>query len=88
MVSDKEMLFVYSEMQINEDRNVSKKLGRNFTCGNVYVGSVEKQFSKIINPEDLDAMFGCFPDTKVVYRGKLSKTKYTDIKRDFITETR
>jgi hypothetical protein len=88
MVADKEMIFVYSEMQINEDTVVNRKLGRNFKCGSVYVGSTEKQFSKIIDPDDLEAMIVNYPDTKIIYRGRLSKTKYDDVTKDFIKDVK
>lgn len=87
MVEDKDKYFVYSEMQIDEEKQVCARTGRIFKCGLVSNGKSLVQYSKIINTSDLDAMSARYPDTKVVVTGKLSKIKYTKITREFIKES-
>ena len=81
------MIFVYSEMQIDEEKAVCKKVGRIFSCGFVTVGHTRNQYSKIINEGDLDAMVSRYPDTKIITIGALSNTKYTPITREYIKES-
>lgn len=89
MVEDKVKVFVYSEMQIDEENVVCKRIGKIFSCGTVTVGHTYTQYSKMINEEDLDAMAARYPDTKVIARGKLSDSnlKYTNVTREYVKET-
>lgn len=87
MVEDKDKYFVYSEMQIDEEKQVCERTGRIFKCGLVSNGHALVQYSKIINTADLDAMTTRYPDTKIVVTGKLSKIKYTKVTREFIKES-
>lgn len=84
MVEEKDVIFVYSEMQIDEEKKICKKIGKIFECGNVAMGHTNQQFTKIIYPEELSAMCAQYPDTVIVTQGKLSNIKYTDIKREYI----
>ena len=86
MVEDKPKVFVYSEMHVDEERTVCKRVGKIFSCGDVTVGHRRVKYSKVINEEDLNAMAARYPDTKVVARGKLSNTKYTNVTREYIKE--
>lgn len=81
---DKEVIFVYSEMQIEEEKKINKKVRRGFTCGEVAIGSQRKQFSKIILPNQLSHMTSLYPDTKIIYQGKLKEVSYVPIKNDFL----
>lgn len=78
------VLFVYSEMQINKDKEINKKIGKEFVCGEVVVGNDRKQYSKIIKPEMLKPMTALYPDMKVVYEGSKSATTYTPIKTGYL----
>ena len=49
MVSDEVKLFVYSDIQIKSDKEINKKIGRDFKCGDVSIGSKRHKYSKIIN---------------------------------------
>lgn len=84
MKSDEEKIFVYSEMQIKEDNAANKSIGREFKCGRVYTGNNSILYSKIISEKELQAMVGRYPDTKIVYRGILSKTQYSNVSIDYI----
>ena len=78
------VLFVYSEMQINKDKEINKKIGKEFVCGEVVIGNDRKQYSKIIQPNMLKAMTALYPDIKVVYEGSKSQTTYTPIRTGYL----
>lgn len=84
MVEEQEMMFVYSEMQIDEEKKICKKIGKIFECGSVAMGHSNQQFTKIISKDELSPMCAQYPDTVVVTQGKLSNMKYTDVKREYI----
>lgn len=84
MIEEQDMLFVYSEMQIDEEKKICKKIGKIFECGTVAIGHANQQFTKIISQDELSAMCAQYPDTVIVVQGKLSNMKYTDVKREYI----
>ena len=84
MIEEQDMLFVYSEMQIDEEKKICKKIGKIFECGNVAIGHANQQFTKVIYQNELTAMCAQYPDTVIVTQGKLSNMKYTDVKREYI----
>jgi len=78
-------LFIYSDMFINNMREMNKKVGRNFKCGQVSTGSERKDYCNIIDANKLSSVMKQFPDTKVVYSvPKLSQASYTEIDESFI----
>lgn len=79
-IVDEEVLFVYSEMQIEEEKKINKVIGKTFSCGEVSAGASKKQYSKIIKPSDLNQMSGLYPDVKIIAQGKLSTMVYTEVK--------
>ena len=81
MVTDNEKLFVYSDMQVKEEKEVGSRIGKTFTCGSVSIGAKREKFSKIINKDELKAMCDQYPDTKIIHSEKLSTARYT--KPDF-----
>ena len=87
MVDNSEKYFVYSEMQIDEEKEVCARTGRIFQCGLVTNGHSLVQYSKIIGKNDLDAMITRYPDTRIIVVGKLDNMKYTKITRNFIKES-
>lgn len=85
MVSDNTVLFVYSDIQVNEEKEVASKVRKTFNCGLVSVGAKGERFSKMIKEDELKAMCAQYPDTKIVHKEKLSsaifdKPTYTYIK--------
>jgi len=84
MDSKSNVLFVYSEMQINKDKEINKKIGKEFVCGEVVVGNDRKQYSKIIAPDMLKPMTALYPDIKIVHEGSKSATTYTPIKTGYL----
>ena len=81
MVTDNEKLFVYSDMQVKEEKEVGSRIGKTFICGSVSIGAKREKFSKIINKDELKAMCDQYPDTKIIHTEKLSTARYT--KPDF-----
>ena len=77
---DDEVIFIYSEIQDLEEKNIAKNIGKTFSCGNVSTGSSVKKYSKIIKPSELNHMIGLYPDAKIIAQGKLSKMSYTETK--------
>ena len=85
MVRDKTVLFVYSAMQVNEEKEVAGRVRKTFNCGSVSVGAKRERFSKMIKEDELKAMCAQYPDTKIVHKEKISsamfdKPTYTYIK--------
>jgi len=79
-------LFIYSDMYINNMKSINKKIGRNFKCGQVSVGSDRKDYCNIIDANKLSSVMKQYPDTKVVYSvPKLQQAQYTEIDESFIT---
>lgn len=76
----KEVVFVYSELQINEENSIAKAKGCKFVTGKVYIGLTPKQFSKRILAKDLKAMEAQYPDTKTVAKGNITHFKFEDPK--------
>jgi len=85
MESDNVKLFVYSDMQINRDKEINKSINREFVCGVVSIGSTPKQYSKIIDESMLSGMVQMYPDTKIIHKGKLSETSYTEISTKYLS---
>lgn len=83
--SNKVKLFVYSGMQLAEDKKINKAINRNYKCGEVSVGASLKLYSKIINEEELSGMIKRYPDMKIIYKGKLSDVAYTNIDISYIS---
>lgn len=81
MLAEEDMLFVYSDMQYNEDVRIQRSIGMAFVLGDVSVGSDIKKFSKVIREKDLNAMVLQYPDTKIIYKGKLSTTSFHPIRK-------
>ena len=70
-------VFVYSEMQFNENNMIANQHSQRFVCGSVYEGHIAKPYTKMIDIKDLKAMSDQYPDTKIVTRGKRTKVSYT-----------
>ena len=82
---DKDKIFIYSDMFIKNMKSMNKKVGRNFICGKVSVGSDRKEYCNIIDADKLSDTVKQFPDTKVVLRvPKLSQASYTPIDESYI----
>lgn len=80
MVDDnKIMIFVYSDMQIAENKKIEKGLGKVFTCGNVTVKSKVSKYSDLIDEDSLSHMIALYPDTKIIYKGTLKSVTYTEV---------
>ena len=77
---DRETVFVFSELQINEENSIAKNKGQKFVTGKVYIGLNPKQYTKRVPADHLKAMEAQYPDTKIVARGKLREFKYEDPK--------
>lgn len=77
---NKTVIFVYSEMQMNEENSIHKKIGKRFVCGNVYAGNGPKPYTKQIQENELSAMIAKYPDTKIVIQGVLKDIKYEEPK--------
>ena len=77
MISNESKLFVYSDMQVKEEKEIHAKIGKKFIKGTVVVGSNRCNFTKIINEKDLKSMCAQYPDTIIVHKGKLNETMYT-----------
>lgn len=84
MINETTKLFVYSDIQVKTDKSINKKIGRDFKCGDVSIGSNRKKYSKIIEKSELQSMCSQYPDTKIVAEGKLSEMNYTEITNNFI----
>ena len=74
------VIFVYSEIQMNEENTISKKKGKRFICGNIYSGIGAKPYTKQIQENELSGMVSRYPDTKIVIKGKLKDIKFTEPK--------
>lgn len=79
-----EVIFVYSESQVEEENTICAKVGKQFTPGKVFFGSSSKDYSKKIKPENLKAMVTQYPDTKIVGQGDKSQFKYTPPKKELM----
>lgn len=78
-----DVYFVYSTQQVEEDKAMAKRLGRQFAPGNVSIGPKTAKYSKIILQKDLDKMTAVYPDTKIVAKGILGNIKYTPLNNGF-----
>lgn len=78
------VIFVYSQQQINDDKRINERIGRKFDPGFVAIGNTRAKYSKIILNTDLDKMTATYPDTKIVTSGILGNIKYTNIDNGFI----
>ena len=72
-----EILFVYSEQQISEENSILKAVNKEFICGEVYIGSLPKKYTKIITEDEYPAMKIKYPDTKIVAKMDRYKARYT-----------
>lgn len=77
------VLFVYSEIQIEKEKEINSKIGKNFICGEVVIGNDRKSFSRIIKKDMLAPMTALYPDLKVVYEGSKTSTAFTPIKTEY-----
>lgn len=77
---EQSVIFVYSELQIKEENEISRRVGKRFVCGNVFSGLGPKEYSKMILENELSAMSRKYPDTKIVLSGKLKNINFTNVK--------
>jgi len=70
-------VFVYSEMQFNENNQVANAHSKRFVCGMVFEGYKSRPYTKMIRTKDIEAMNAQYPDTKIVAKGSKAKVTYT-----------
>lgn len=68
--------FVYSQMQVDEKKQVLQKIGRDFQCGEVSVGNSKVKFSDTVEVINLSAFKTAYPDAKIITKGIKSKMIY------------
>lgn len=78
-----DVMFVYSEIQFNEDNDIAKKIGKKFKPGKLYFGSSSKDYTKMIKAEQYDAYRAQFPDVRLVAQGKKDEFKFSNPKKEF-----
>lgn len=81
--SNYEVMFVFSEIQYNEEQSIAEKFSKKFKPGKLYFGSSSKDFTKMIKADQYSAMRAQFPDVKVIAQGKQSDFKFTEPKKEF-----
>lgn len=79
MKTTEQVYFVYSEMQLREDKKIYATLSKSVTPGKVSVGDTLVEYTKIIKQDYLSEMAALYPDVKIVAEGKYGDMKYTDI---------
>ncbi len=82
--SNYEVIFVYSEIQYNEEDSIATKVGKRFKPGKLYFGKSSKDYTKMIKAEQYKAMRAQYPDVRIVAQGAKDTFKYTDPKKEFI----
>lgn len=78
-----DVIFVYSELQSNEDNEIAGKIGKKFKPGKLYFGSSSKDYTKMIKEEQYTAYRAQYPDARIVAQGKRADFKYTEPKKEF-----
>jgi hypothetical protein len=81
---DYEVMFVYSEIQMEEENTIASKTGKKYVPGSVFTGAEAKLYTKIIKPEQWSFMRAQYPDVKIVDQGMLTAFKYTESKKELI----
>lgn len=81
---DYEAVFVYSEIQMDEENNIASKTGKKYTPGRVFTGATSKEYTKLIRADQLSFMKLQYPDTKIIDQGMISAFKYTEPKKELI----
>lgn len=79
MKSSDVVIFVYSDMQLSNDKNVVKSIGKTVVPGTVAVGSTREAFTKMIREDYLTQMVALYPDTKQILKCKYSDAVFTDV---------
>ena len=83
-VSDNyEVMFVFSEIQAQEEQLIADKSNKKFKMGKLYIGATAKDFTKMIRSEQYSAMRSQYPDVKVIAEGRKADFKFTDPKKEF-----
>lgn len=82
--SNYEVIFVYSEIQYNEEDSIATKVGKRFKPGKLYFGKSSKDYTKMIKKDQYTAMRAQYPDVRVVAEGPKDEFKYTEPKKEFI----
>lgn len=70
--------FIYSEEYNKEQKQINLKMGRDFRCGQVSVGSTKKQYSIKVGYYQYEAMKTRYPDLKIVYKSKPGEAKFSE----------
>ena len=78
------VLFMYSQMQIDQDKEINQKIGRDFQCGEVSLGASNQKFSKMIPESDLAIYQTAYPDAKIIASGDKNKMIYKKPSTPFI----
>lgn len=76
MAKNKLHYFMYSQSQVDQNKEVNAKIGRDFLCGEVSIGPKSKKISDVIPDTDLLGYAQRFPDYEIVYKGIKTKTTY------------
>ena len=64
--------FVFSRTQLNLQKEIARKLGKNFVANKVYSNGQALEFTEIVR----DPNKSRYPDTKVVASGDIKTMKY------------
>ena len=80
-----EVMFVFSEIQAEEEQEIASKSSNNFKPGKLYLGSAYKEFTKMIRVDQYNAMRAQFPDVTVIAKGLKSDFKFIAPSKEFNT---
>ena len=80
MNKNENVAFIYSEIHEQNEKEIAKKIGKTFLCGDVSVGANTKKFSKLIKSSEINQFVSMYPDAKIIAEGVLSSMRYTETK--------
>ena len=73
-MADNTRYFIYSQEHVNEKNRIEATMGREFVCGQVYVGNKIEEFSYLSKTPTMDSRY---PDAKIVASGDPDTFRYT-----------
>jgi len=77
------VMFVFSEIQAEEEQLIASKANKKFIPGKLYLGAAYKEFTKMIRSDQYDAMRAQFPDVQVIASGLKADFKYIAPSKEF-----
>lgn len=76
IAEEQEVYFVFSQMYLVRQNEIAGRCNKIFNCGTVPVNNKKCPYTNICTEDSFKSFINMYPDTMIIYKGKISITKY------------